>query len=233
MSSLLQEDYTVAENQLPERGYNYTGDLLALESCTSVTPCSLPAVARQITTPLKRERWRERLRHHPDQLFAQYLINGISNGFRLGYCREHRCKQATGNMISAIKNPQPVAEFLSTELKAGRIIGPLEKPPDMQISRFGVIPKQNQPGKWRLILDLSSPSTYSVNDGIDKSWCSMRYASVDDAVNRILATGPGTLLAKMDIEHAYRNIPIHPSDRHLLGMEWEGSCFIDTVLPFG
>ena len=103
----------------------------------------------------------------------------------------------------------------------------------MQISRFGVIPKQNQPGKWRLILDLSSPSTYSVNDGIDKSWCSMRYASVDDAVNRILATGPGTLLAKMDIEHAYRNIPIHPSDRHLLGMEWEGSCFIDTVLPFG
>ena len=85
LSSLLQEDYTVAENQLPERGYNYTGDQLALESCTSVTPCSLPAVARQITTPLKRERWRERLRHHPDQLFAQYLINGISNGFRLGY----------------------------------------------------------------------------------------------------------------------------------------------------
>ena len=136
--------------------------------------------------------------------------------------------QATGNIILAIKNPQPVAE-----LKAGRIIGPLEKTPDMQISRFGVIPKQNQPGKWRLILDLSSPSTYSVNDGIDKSWCSMRYASVDDAVNRILATGPGTLLAKMDIEHAHRNIPIHPSDRHLLGMEWEGSCFIDTVLPFG
>ena len=66
-------------------------------------------------------------------------------------------------MISAIKNPQPVAEFLSTELKAGRIIGPLEKTPDMQISRFGVIPKQNQTGKWRLILDLSSPSTYSVN----------------------------------------------------------------------
>ena len=71
----------------------------------------------------------------------------------------------------------------------------------MQICRFGVIPKQNQPGKWRFILDLSSPSTYSVNDGIDKStsWCLMRYASVDDAVNRILATGPGTVLAKMDI----------------------------------
>ena len=57
----------------------------------------------------------------------------------------------------------------------------------------------------------------------------MQHASVDDTVNKILSTGPGTLL---DIEHAYRNIPIHPSDRHLLGMEWEGSYFINTVLPF-
>ena len=37
----------------------------------------------------------------------------------------------------------------------------------------------------------------------------------------------------MDVEHAYRNIPTHPEDRHLLGMVWQGRLYIDTALPFG
>ena len=35
------------------------------------------------------------------------------------------------------------------------------------------------------------------------------------------------------MEHAYRNIPVHPEDRHLLGMAWRGRLYIDTTLPFG
>ena len=45
--------------------------------------------------------------------------------------------------------------------------------------------------------------------------------------------GPGTQLAKIDIAHAFRNVPIHPSNRHLLGMQWGDRVFIDTTLPFG
>ena len=41
------------------------------------------------------------------------------------------------------------------------------------------------------------------------------------------------MLAKMDIKKADRNIPIHPSDRIYLGMRWNGSIYVDTVLPFG
>lgn len=44
--------------------------------------------------------------------------------------------------------------------------------------------------------------------------------------------GCNTLLAKIDIEHAYRNIPI-PHDRELLGMSWKGGLYIDAALPFG
>jgi len=33
--------------------------------------------------------------------------------------------------------------------------------------------------------------------------------------------GRGMLLAKVDIRDAYRLIPIHPHDRHLLGMSWD------------
>ena len=44
-------------------------------------------------------------------------------------------------------------------------------------SRFGVIPKDQQSDKWRLIVDLSSPATKSVNDGISQALCSMHYAN--------------------------------------------------------
>ena len=40
-------------------------------------------------------------------------------------------------------------------------------------------------------------------------------------------------LAKVDIEHAYRNIPVHPTDRRWLGMQWDNQLFVDKVLPFG
>ena len=61
----------------------------------------------------------------------------------------------------------------------------------------------------------------------------MKYISIDDAINEILKLGPGTLLAKIDIKNAFRLIPVHPADRHLLTMEWKGSLFVDTCLPFG
>ena len=56
---------------------------------------------------------------------------------------------------------------------------------------------------------------------------------MDDAAREILAQGQGALLAKVDIKRAYRNIPVHPDDRWLLGMTWDGSLYIDTALPFG
>jgi hypothetical protein len=40
-------------------------------------------------------------------------------------------------------------------------------------------------------------------------------------------------MAKFDVQAAYRNIPINVSDRHLLGMYWRDSFFVDLVLTFG
>ena len=122
------------------------------------------------------------------------------------------------------------------EIRKGRVIGPFPKgsvSPPAHISRFGVIPKSSQPDKWRLIIDLSHPCKRSVNDGIPKHLCSMSYITIDNAIERILAHGPGTMLAKIDICSAFRLMPVHPADRHLLAMEWEGQVYIDACLPFG
>ena len=45
--------------------------------------------------------------------------------------------------------------------------------------------------------------------------------------------GAGCLLAKLDLKQAYRLVPVHPCDWHLLGMQWPGQVYLDTALPFG
>ena len=66
-------------------------------------------------------------------------------------------------MKSAMGNPQVVTQYLESECRAGRVVGPLsiEEFPFVHISRFGVIPKST-PEKWRLIVDMSSPEGGSI-----------------------------------------------------------------------
>ncbi|XP_078365995.1 uncharacterized protein LOC144650218 [Oculina patagonica] len=40
-------------------------------------------------------------------------------------------------------------------------------------------------------------------------------------------------MAKFDVEAAYRNIAVHPSDRYLLGLRWRNQFYVDLALPFG
>ena len=129
-------------------------------------------------------------------------------------------------MCSATEHPESINRYLQEELRAGRVIrlnGGDEGVSGIHVSRFGVIPKPHQPGKWRLITDLSSPKGSSVNDGVAPALCSVSYASVDDAVRCIACLGRGALLAKFDIASAYRAVPVHPEDRRLLGMKWRGN----------
>ena len=80
-------------------------------------------------------------------------------------------------------------------------------------------------------MDLSAPSGHSINDGMQKELSSLAYISVDDVIAEILRREMGIKLAKMDIKQTYRNFPVHPKDRHLLGMHWKGEVFVDATLP--
>ena len=155
-----------------------------------------------------------------------YVLQGIQFGFRLGFQPEraslHSC---TANLRSADQHATIVDQYLATELREHRVAGPFVDPSllNLHIIPFGVLLKQHQPGKWSLILDLSSPSGHSVNDAIPKDKFSLRYITVDDAIAALLAPGHGAQLAKFDIKAAYRNIPVSSHDRFLLGMKWRQS----------
>ena len=63
-----------------------------------------------------------------------------------------------------------------------------------------------------MILDLSSPDGYTVNDGIRKGPFTVQCIKIDDIIDRIMSLGRDTLLAKFEVESAYRITPIHLND---------------------
>ena len=91
------------------------------------------------------------------------------------------------------------------------------------------------PPSWQVAVD--SRSVLSQRSQCEcwhsEKLASITYAHVDDAIECIKTLGVGTMLIKMDLESAYRQIPVHPGDHHLLGVSWEGRTYVDRALPFG
>ena len=103
--------------------------------------------------------------------------------------------------------------------------------PGIHTSPLGVIPKKNKPGKWHLIVDLSSPIGSSVNNRISQEPPSLRYISLDHLASMVNLIGRGALMVKADIKEDYRMIPIHSHDQHLLGVWWNDYFYVDRMLP--
>ena len=117
-------------------------------------PWYLQFDSRQIHTPLVIHEWRRQLLTHPDNMFQQYILEGLTNGFRIRFNYQALLPRSVqANMQSASRNAAVIEERLQTEISLGRVVGPLplEKYTFVHVSRFGVIPKNHQPGKWRMI----------------------------------------------------------------------------------
>ena len=216
--------------------YKYTPQHLALDQNRPLVPQSLPKGLCHINTPARLEVWQQELADHPDKAFTNYVVQGLAQGFRVGFKYTSSLLPHRRNMLSAVQHPKEVNDYLKEELAMNRLVQfpkPVADHLGAHCSPIGVIPKKHKPNKWRLIVDQSSPNGASVNDGINKEMCSLSYTSVDAVVEKILDLGKGTLLVKLDVKQAYRMIPVHPQDRLLLGMEWEGFIYIDKALPFG
>ncbi len=79
--------------------------------------------------------------------------------------------------------------------------------PDFQVSQLALVEKKAK-GFFRLIHNLSYPEVESVNDQIEKFKGSIKYQTLDDAIQTILTLAPGCVLSKTDIHHAFKIIPV-------------------------
>lgn len=170
---------------------------------------------------------------YPDREAAEQLFNGFLCGFFIPF-NYSSVPVFANNLKSARENPEVLRDKVSKEVSLGRMFGPFTTPPftNFRVSPLGVVPKK-EIGKFRLIHHLSYPKGSSVNDGISKEDASVSYVSFDRAVMLVQQAGVGALMAKSDIESAFRLLPVHPDCHHLLGCQVDGAFYYDACLPMG
>ena len=169
--------------------------------------------------------WKQELELDEDN---EFLLNGISEGFHLIPPDAPLVPAEMENYVSATcpSARSKVEHTIREEIREGNYVVAKSKP--IIVSAIGAVPKPDSD-------DCSMPEGKCVNSyvpHIDK----LRFQSIDDAIKLI---DKGYYLAKIDLRHVYRSVPIHPSNYAATGLKWlfEGDSvptyFIDTRLPFG
>ena len=178
------------------------------------------------------DRFEQLLRSHPNQPLVAYIVDGLRNGFDIGYTGPFT-DTLPKNLKSADQNKQHIQKAINKEISRGHTAGPFSSPPFplTHCSPIGAAPKKD--GSVRIIMDLSQPHGLSINDCISKEDFSCEYSHFDDATDLLMNAGRGSLLCKLDIKHAYRILPVRPDQWHHLCYYWEGNYYVDLVLPFG
>jgi hypothetical protein len=176
----------------------------------SVTPIVEPAV----TTRLNKAVWAKKLQDHPDQSFANQLLQYIDTGVPLLY-KGPILKQIFPNWKSLEFDEEKVQTCMLYDVSKGWRVGPFSEPPFPNFvgSPMGAIYK---PSKTRLIHDLSWPPGNSVNAYIPSDLCSVKYISVENAVSAVKLRGRGALKSKEDLKDAYKQIGVRIKDWPLL-----------------
>ena len=121
----------------------------------------VPAAAIRITSPLIVDNWHIMLANYPNTPLVNFFILAVQEGFHLGFTScTTRVKSAKWNLQCALDHPEVVESYLADEVTLGHI--QVSSVPHALISRFGVIPKNQQPNKWQLIVDLSHQKSRTV-----------------------------------------------------------------------
>ena len=135
-------------------GYEYTDQLLELDSCRPLVQADLPTAFKHIQTPAIAAVWKKALAGHPDRQFVSYVLQGWNQGFRIGFQHSSSSlRQAVSNI--PINNPEVVPSYIAEELAAGRLIKlSADKATSLNIhcSPIGIIPKKNKPPYSRFVL---------------------------------------------------------------------------------
>ena len=99
-----------------------------------------PQLAVQ-TAPLDWRAWEAALAAHPDRHFADYISQGVREGFRIGFDYTSRRESASRYMRSTVEHPEAVYRYLEDECSKGRVLGPFppSSVPQVHVSRLGVV----------------------------------------------------------------------------------------------
>ena len=163
---------------------------------------------------------------------ALFILDGVYNGFRVvdpsAVIPLYECKNY--NSCFTDDNLSKMNDVLLSELAAEKISYADSKP--LQIHALGAVPKPN--GSVRHITDCSMPTKISVNNFMKETFSSFSFNTLDDIIGDV---SRDCFMATVDLQDAYRWVPIHPDDRKHFGLNWgfgNGPIYLtDNFLCFG
>ena len=179
-----------------------------------------------------------------DQEETEFLIEGFTNGFSIGYEGPADVKITSPNLkFREVGNDIILWNKVMKEVKEKRYAGPFSKIPfDNYIqSPIGLVPKDG--GKdTRLIFHLSYPrghNSTSVNANTPEELCTVKYPDFNEAVQICIKEGKNCKIAKSDMKSVFRNLGIKADHWKYLVMKAKSPVdgkiyyFVDKCLPFG
>ena len=175
------------------------------------------------------------LRDYPDKRLIQY----IKFGFPLSLQDSHELANTDiANYFSATRYPDQVSSYLDKEKSLGAKLGPLSSPPCDHFHCSPLLTRPKDGDKCRVILNLSYPKGNSINDHVDKQHFDhnkfiLKFPTIDDIANETISIGKDTLLAKIDVAHAFRKLRVDPDNALKFGIKWQDQCFLDIGVVFG
>ena len=218
----------------PKTNYTATSDILALHKAVKNSNCpNYMGIRVPVSSKLNIKNWKYYLADYWDK----QLVDLLEFGFPLDFDRNCELHSTEENHASGRDYTYDIECYIQEELKHGAMLGPFDqKPIPLHISPFMTREKPDSEVR-RTIVDLSWLKNLSVNAGVVKdkylgSSFILNYPSVDDIVKKVPQLGPGSLLYKVDISRAFRQLKVDPGDLDLLGLKHQ-SYFIDQSVPFG
>ena len=168
---------------------------------------------------------------HPD--LYRRILEGIKFGVPVDYEGDRSIDRFGRNPDIPADYIPKVSAVIEEDRKTSKKAGPFDsKPfPVMCVSPIGAVPKHGT-DKIRVIHNLSNPfHGDSVNAGIVDEY--LELGSFGQGARAVLEMGRGCHLIKLDVEAAYKQVPVRREDWPLLGFMWQGKWYYERVLPFG
>lgn len=200
---------------------------------------------RPVTCKMNIPEWEALMRETGLENDIQYITEGFKNGFCLGI-PQHEIPgvpwYTPENHKSALEARKQIEQTLAKERDAGRIVGPYShREVEKHLGFFRSNPMGgavNGDGSVRMVNDLSHPKKGgdipSVNSFVDK----LNYGTYWDDFDQValfFQENPGEWeVAIFDWQKAYRQLPVHPSQRRFLCiLDFDGRVWIDLAVGFG
>ncbi|SPO22772.1 uncharacterized protein UTRI_01450 [Ustilago trichophora] len=184
---------------------------------------------------LQLSHWSNFLDLYPDQAFASQLRGALRHGVKLGYDGplRHNARLDVTNLPMDSDDVHHLRREIEARLAEGRLRH-VTDPASIQLvcSPVGVVPKPHS-DKRRTIYHLShprkpGPRLPSINDGINTSFVTIHYESLD-AIMDFIREHPSASLWKADLEDAFRHVIVAESDARLMGIHFDGCVTVVDV----